>query len=99
FCAFFACPIHAKGDPVAMLQRALLSGNAELWPETFASRIRTTGGGSGGGGAGGSGGRVTGVDYIGPDGIERSLDAKYVVLAAGAIETPRLLLLSGFSPD
>ncbi len=35
FCAYFACPIHAKGDPVAMLQRALLSGNAELRPETF----------------------------------------------------------------
>ena len=30
FCAFFACPIHAKGDPVVMLQRALLSGKAEL---------------------------------------------------------------------
>ena len=84
FCAYFACPIHAKGDPVAMLQRALSSGNAELRPETFVSRIRT------------DGRRATGVDFIGPDGVERSMDARYVVVAGGAVETPRLLLLSGF---
>ncbi|HWF22389.1 MAG TPA: GMC family oxidoreductase [Acidimicrobiales bacterium] len=84
FCSFFGCPIHAKGDPVAMLQRALLSGHAEIRPETFVSRIRT------------EGNRATGVDFIGPDGVERSLDARYVVVAGGAVETPRLLLLSGF---
>jgi choline dehydrogenase-like flavoprotein len=32
---------------------------------------------------------------IGPDGVERTLGARYVVVAGGAIETPRLLLLSG----
>jgi gluconate 2-dehydrogenase alpha chain len=84
FCSFFGCPIHAKGDPVAMLQRALLSGHAEIRPETFVSRIRT------------EGSRATGVDFIGSDGVERSLDARYVVVAGGAVETPRLLLLSGF---
>lgn len=83
FCAFFGCPIHAKGDPVAMLQRALLTGNAELRPETFVSRIRT------------AGHRATGVDFIGPDGVEHSMDARHVVVAGGAVETPRLLLLSG----
>ncbi|MFZ0666173.1 MAG: GMC family oxidoreductase [Acidimicrobiales bacterium] len=87
FCAFFACPIHAKGDPVAMLQRALLTGRAEIRPETFVSRIRT------------DGTRATGVDYIGPDGVERQMDAHHVVLAAGAVETPRLLLLSGFDHE
>lgn len=84
FCAFFGCPIHAKGDPVAMLQRALLTGRAELRSETFVSRIRTRGR------------RATGVDFIGPDGVERSMDARHVVVAGGAVETPRLLLLSGF---
>lgn len=84
FCASFGCPVHAKGDPVAMLQRALVSGNAELRPETFVSRIRS------------DGRRATGVDFIGPDGVERSMDARHVVLAGGAVETPRLLLLSGF---
>ena len=83
YCAFFGCPTHAKGDPVAMLQRALLTGRAELRPETFVSKIRT------------DGRRATGVDFIGPDGVEHSMDARYVVVAGGAVETPRLLLLSG----
>ncbi len=87
FCAFLGCPIHAKGDPVALLTRTMATGRAELWPETFVSRIRT------------DGRRATGVDYIGPDGVERSMDARHVVVAGGAIETPRLLLLSGLGGD
>jgi choline dehydrogenase-like flavoprotein len=83
FCAFFGCPIHAKGDPVAMLMRAMATGRAELLSETFVSRVRF------------EGRRATGVDLIGPDGVERFVGARYVVVAAGAIETPRLLLLSG----
>jgi choline dehydrogenase-like flavoprotein len=84
FCAFLACPIHAKGDPVALLTRTMATGRAELWPETFVARIRTRDG------------RATGVDCIGADGVERSVDAGHVVVAGGAVETPRLLLLSGF---
>ncbi len=83
FCAYFGCPIHAKGDPVAMLRRAMATGRAELHPETFVSRVRT------------DGRRATGVDLVAADGTTRSLDARHVVIAAGAIETPRLLLLSG----
>jgi choline dehydrogenase-like flavoprotein len=83
FCAFFGCPIHAKGDPVALLTKTMATGRAELLPETFVSRIRT------------EGRRASGVDYIGPDGVERSMDANVVIVAGGAIETPRLLLLSG----
>jgi choline dehydrogenase-like flavoprotein len=83
FCAFFGCPIHAKGDPVAMLRRAMASGRAELVPETFVSRVRT------------DGRRATGVDVVGPDGAARTIGARHVVVAAGAVETPRLLLLSG----
>ena len=83
FCAYFGCPIHAKGDPVASLRRALLSGRAELRPESFVSRIVI------------SGGRATGVEYVGPDGVARTQTAGHVVVAAGATETPRLLLLSG----
>ena len=84
FCAFFGCPIHAKGDPIAMLQRAMASGRAELLAETFVSRIRV------------EGRRATGVDLVGPGGAERFLAARHVIVAAGAIETPRLLLLSDF---
>lgn len=83
FCAFFGCPIHAKGDPVALLTRAMATGRAELLSETFVSRIRH------------DGRRASGVDCIGPDGVERTVEARHVVVAGGAIETPRLLLLSG----
>jgi gluconate 2-dehydrogenase alpha chain len=83
FCSFFGCPIHAKGDPVAMLQRALATGRAELRPETFVARIVVVNG------------RATGVDYVDPTGEVRTVSARHVVVAAGAVETPRLLLLSG----
>lgn len=38
--------------------------------------------------------RVTGVEYLDADGKEHRADARIVILAAHAIETPRLLLLS-----
>ena len=84
FCAFYGCPIHAKGDPVAPLQRALLTGRAELRPETFVSKLNVTNG------------AATGVDYVDANGSTHVETARVVVLAAGAIETPRLLMLSGF---
>jgi gluconate 2-dehydrogenase alpha chain len=84
FCGFYGCPIHAKGDPVASLRRALLTGRCVLRPETFVSRVLV------------QNGRATGVEYVGPDGETRTETARHVALAAGAVETPRLLLLSGF---
>src|SRR5439155_27271915 len=72
FCAFYGCPIHAKGDPVAMLRRALASGRAELRSETFGSRILV------------HDGRATGVEYGGPDGRPHRQDRRHVVVAAGA---------------
>ena len=88
FCAFFGCPIHAKGDPVALLTKTMATGRAELMAETYVSRIRIVDG------------RATGVDFIGPDGVERTMEAKVVIVAGGAIETPRLLLQSGLEhPD
>jgi gluconate 2-dehydrogenase alpha chain len=83
FCAFFGCPIHAKGDPVALLTKAMATGRAELMAETYVSRIIT------------DGRRATGVEFIGPDGVTHTREAELVVVAGGAIETPRLLLLSG----
>lgn len=82
-CGSFGCPIHAKGDPVAMLSHALATGNAELLSETFVVRVRT------------NGAQATGVDVIGPDSVERTIGARHVIVAGGAVETPRLLLLSG----
>ncbi|MHB1582186.1 MAG: GMC family oxidoreductase [Acidimicrobiales bacterium] len=84
FCGYFGCPIHAKGDPVASLRRALLTGRATLRPDAFVSRILV------------HNGRATGVEWIDLDGERHTETADSVVLAAGAMETPRLLLLSGY---
>jgi choline dehydrogenase-like flavoprotein len=84
FCGYFGCPIHAKGDPVASLRRALMTGKAALRPDAFVSRILV------------HNGRATGVEWIDLDGERHTETAESVVLAAGAMETPRLLLLSGY---
>ena len=39
FCAFYGCPIEAKGDPVAPLRRALQSGRCDVRPESIAVEI------------------------------------------------------------
>jgi choline dehydrogenase-like flavoprotein len=85
FCADFGCAIHAKGGPGPALRRALLTGRADLRADAFVSRILVRGG------------RATGVEWIGPDGETHQELADEVVVAAGAMETPRLLLLSGFA--
>jgi choline dehydrogenase-like flavoprotein len=83
FCAYFGCPIHAKGDPVAMLSTPWPPGRAELAGRDLRVRIRTNG-------RTGHRGRRhrTGRRGTEPGG-------RYVIVAGGAIETPRLLLLSG----
>lgn len=81
-CASYGCPIHAKGDPVAPLQRALRTGRLRLWSECHAALVTTRAG------------RATGVDYVDPNGQRRHVAARHVVLAGGAMETPRLALLS-----
>jgi choline dehydrogenase-like flavoprotein len=42
-------------------------------------------------------GRASGVSYIDATGLERRIKAKLVILAAHALETPRILLLSGIA--
>jgi choline dehydrogenase-like flavoprotein len=85
FCAFYGCPIDAKGDPVAMLRRSLESGRCDLRPESVALEILLDR----------SATRCTGVRYLDAEGIEHTVTARAVVVACGAFETPRLLLRSG----
>ncbi len=90
FCAFFGCPIEAKGDPVAMLRRALRTGRCELRPEAYVTEIVLDG----------TGRQARGVRYLDGDGATHEVSARRVVLGAGAFETPRLLLRSGVgNPD
>jgi choline dehydrogenase-like flavoprotein len=90
FCAFFGCPIEAKGDPVALLRRALQTGRLEVRPESYVTDVLLDG----------SRRHARGVRYLDADGVEHELSAGAVVLGAGAFETPRLLLRSGIgNPD
>jgi gluconate 2-dehydrogenase alpha chain len=84
FCAYFGCPIEAKGDPIAPLRNALRTGRCEIRPESYVVRIDVDASGS----------RARGVTYVDVNGVEHVVRARHVVIAAGAFETPRLLLRS-----
>lgn len=84
FCASYGCPIDAKGDPIAPLRRALRTGRCELRAESMAATVTLDA----------SGRRATGVRYLDSEFTEHEVRAGCVVLAAGAFETPRLLLRS-----
>jgi choline dehydrogenase-like flavoprotein len=82
-CVGFACPVDAKnGTQNTMIPRALRTGRTTLITGAMVTQILT------------SGGRVTGVSYIDSAGKRVAAHADVVVLSAGAIETPRLLLAS-----
>ena len=65
FCAYFGCPIEAKGDPVAMLRRGLATGRCEIRPESNVTEILVDG----------TGRRARGVRYLDADGVEREVSA------------------------
>jgi choline dehydrogenase-like flavoprotein len=81
------CPIQAKYDPTITLRDAQATGNVDFWYRTVASKIVV------------KNGQVDHVEYLqyGEDGKQNAkgqVSAKIYVVAAHAIETPRLLLLS-----
>ena len=82
-CSGFGCPNHAKGSPaVTALRRALLTGKCQLRYNGHATRLVN------------DGTRVTGVQYVDRDGNVQMAVADAYVLAASAIESARLCLLS-----
>jgi choline dehydrogenase-like flavoprotein len=86
FCSGYGCPISARVGALAPLRRALRTGRVHLRPETTVTKVEHTGQ------------RATGVSYLDPQGNAGGESADLVVLAASAIESARLALLSNL-PD
>jgi choline dehydrogenase-like flavoprotein len=84
FCGGFGCSIGARGGAITFLHEAMRAG-AQLRSRCFVDRVETSRDGR----------RALGVSYVEADGTRRREQADVVVLAASAVETARLLLLSG----
>lgn len=91
-CMGHTCPVNAKnGTHNTFIPRALATGNCDLLMSAHVVRIdeRPNGGGA-----------TVHMVVDQPDGVDSlSIDAGAVVVAAGAVETPRLLLASGIGND
>jgi gluconate 2-dehydrogenase alpha chain len=82
-CSGFGCPNNSKGSPaVTMLRSALLSGRCQLRFNAVAAHLVN------------DGGHVSAVEYVDGAGNTRQAVADAFVLAASAIESARLCLLS-----
>lgn len=90
-CASYGCPNDARGSMlVTYLRRGERTGRLTVRPETYATKIER-----------GDGNRARGVRLKSlKDGTEESVAAGVIVVAGSAIESARLLLLSGegFNP-
>src|SRR4030095_16216903 len=88
FCSGFGSPNNSKSSAaVTTLRAALLSGNCQLRFNCFVRKLRTDG----------TGRHVVGVDYGAPDGAIQTATADRYILAASAMESVRLALLSEFA--
>jgi choline dehydrogenase len=76
---------HRHSVAAAYLTPALGRPNLTVWPNAQALRVNV------------QGARATGVDVL-RAGTRQTVRAREIVLAAGAIETPKLLMLSGIGP-
>ncbi len=84
FCGSYACSSDAKGSSrAALINQALETGNVELLSLSKVFHLETNGNG-----------RIIKAHYHSSDGNDRFIEADIFVVAAQAIETSRLLLLS-----
>ena len=79
------CSVGAKGSMDVTYVPLAAAAGAEIRTESFATRLEV-----------GRGGRVTSVVYV-RGGREERQHCRTVFLCAGAIETPRLLLMNGLA--
>jgi choline dehydrogenase-like flavoprotein len=83
-CRSYGCQIHAKATTFSVsIPRALASGRLDLRPNARVFEIPLA-----------ADGRVTGARYLDAQGKQQEVRARQVVLAASAIGSPQLLLLS-----
>lgn len=83
-CGSFGCPVGAKGSmPETILAAARATGRCEVRAQAMAVEVTV-----------GKDGRADGVVYRDAAGATQRLEARCVVVAASAIESARLLLLS-----
>ncbi|WP_158890385.1 GMC oxidoreductase [Amycolatopsis anabasis] len=86
FCAGYGCTTQARGSALDPLRRALRTGRVDLVPDTMITKVVLRGN------------RAWGVEWARPTphGLKRGKQgADVVVMAASAMETVRLALLSG----
>ncbi|MEM1103679.1 MAG: GMC family oxidoreductase [Pseudomonadota bacterium] len=76
------CPVGALANPLATYLREALEAGARVRPHCHVVRVLS------------NGDRASGVAFVDADGEPRSARAKVVVLAASAIQNPRILLNS-----
>lgn len=89
-CRSYGCPIHAKGTTFSIhLPRARATGKLDLRADATVFELPV------------KDGRVTGARYLDAAGAAHEVRARQVVISAGAIGSPHLLLLStsGFFPQ
>lgn len=80
----YGCPIGDKGSAdVTFIRHALASGHCTIMSDTQVTRLVSN-----------AAGRIIGVEVTNPQKGVSVLEAPIVVLACGAVETPRLLLNS-----
>ena len=80
------CPTNGgKSTQNTYIADTLAAGLLELRADSHAERIVI------------DDGEATGVEYVGPDGVVKRVEAGVVVAAAGTLNTPRLLLRSGLT--
>ena len=84
FCSGFGCPINARGGAALNFLRPAIRAGAKLRARTLAFRIDLNAKGT----------AARGVSYLDDRGRTHHEDADVVIVAASAVETARLLLLS-----
>ncbi|GIW40209.1 MAG: 2-keto-gluconate dehydrogenase [Candidatus Binatia bacterium] len=82
-CSGYGCPNNSKGSPaVTTLRKALLTGRCQVRYNAYVRRLLR------------EGAEIRGVEYVDDEGAIRVASADVYLLAASAIESARLCLLS-----